>query len=53
VDVDYWLWPLPPAGRLRVACQWLEQGIEMSTHDLDTDPFREAAARAQPIWPPN
>ncbi|HEU4542181.1 MAG TPA: hypothetical protein VFR23_13720 [Jiangellaceae bacterium] len=53
VDVDYWLWPLPPAGRLRVACQWLEQGIEMSTHDLDTDPFREAAARAKPIWPPN
>ena len=53
VDVDYWLWPLPPAGRLRVACQWLEQGIEMSTHDLETDPFREAAARARPIWPPN
>jgi hypothetical protein len=53
VDVDYWLWPLPPAGRLRVACQWLEQGIEMSTHDLETDPFREAAARAKPIWPPN
>jgi hypothetical protein len=53
VDVDYWLWPLPPAGRLRVACQWLEQGIEMSTQDLDTEPFREAVARAQPIWPPN
>jgi hypothetical protein len=27
-DRDYWLWPLPPAGRLRVACQWLEQGIK-------------------------
>jgi hypothetical protein len=53
VDCDYWLWPLPPAGRLRVACQWLEQGIEMSTHDLETDHFREAAARARPIWPPN
>jgi hypothetical protein len=53
VDVDYWRWPLPPARRLRVACQWLEQGIEMSTHDLETDPFREAAARAKPIWPPN
>jgi hypothetical protein len=25
VDRDYWLWPLPPLGPLRVACQWLEQ----------------------------
>ena len=48
---DYWLWPLPPAGRLRVACQWLEQRIEMSIQELHTQPFLEAAARAQPVWP--
>jgi hypothetical protein len=51
VDRDYWLWPLPPAGPLRVACQWLEQGIEMSVQELETQPFLEAAARAQPVWP--
>jgi hypothetical protein len=50
-DRAYWLWPLPPAGPLRVACQWLEQGIEMSVQDLQTRPFLEAAARARPIWP--
>lgn len=50
VDREYWLWPLPPAGRLRVACQWLAQSIELSVHDLDAQPFLDAAARAQSIW---
>lgn len=53
VDADYWLWPLPPAGPLRVACQWLEQGIEMSVQELRTQPILEAASRARPIWPKN
>lgn len=51
VDADYWLWPLPPAGALRVACQWLDQGIEMSVQELQTQPFLDAAGRARPIWP--
>jgi hypothetical protein len=51
VDRDYWLWPLPPPGPLRVACQWLEQGIEMSVQELQTQPFLEAATRARPVWP--
>jgi hypothetical protein len=50
VDRDYWLWPLPPAGRLRVVCQWPDQGIEATIHDLDAGPFRDAATRAQPLW---
>jgi len=53
VDFDYWLWPLPPVSRLRVACQWLEQGIEMSIQELQAQPFVEAASLAQPVWPPN
>ncbi|PPK97990.1 hypothetical protein CLV92_102141 [Kineococcus xinjiangensis] len=51
VDRDYWMWPLPPAGRLKVVCQWLDQGIETTVHELDAQPFLNAAARAQPIWP--
>jgi hypothetical protein len=51
VDHDYWLWPLPPAGPLRVVCQWPRQGIATTTHDLDAGPFLEAAARARPVWP--
>jgi hypothetical protein len=53
VDRDYWLWPLPPAGLLRVACQWLEHGIELSIQELQAQPSVEAAARAQPVWPPS
>ncbi|PRY09918.1 hypothetical protein [Kineococcus rhizosphaerae] len=51
VEQEYWLWPLPPAGRLRLTCQWLDQGIDASAHDLDAEPFLQAAARAQPLWP--
>jgi hypothetical protein len=51
VDRDYWLWPLPPAGQLRVVCQWLDQGIEITVHDLDAQPFLDAALRATPAWP--
>lgn len=51
VDRDYWLWPLPPAGSLRVVCQWLDQDIDVQTQDLDATPFLEAAARARPAWP--
>ena len=51
MDHDYWLWPLPPAGPLRVVCQWLDQGIELTSHELETDVLRQAAERARPIWP--
>jgi hypothetical protein len=51
VDREYWLWPLPPTGRLQVACQWLDQGIDMTVHDLDVQPFLAAAARARSVWP--
>ena len=52
IDRDYWLWPLPPPGRLRVVFQWPQQGIETTTHDVDAQPFLDAAARSQPVWGP-
>lgn len=51
VERTYWLWPLPPAGRLRVVCQWTDQGIEIATQDLDAALFLDAAGRARPAWP--
>lgn len=51
VDRDYWLWPLPPAGQLRVVCQWLDQGIDTTVQHLDSEPFLAAALRSQPVWP--
>lgn len=50
VNREYWLWPLPPAGRLRVVCQWHEHDIDLTVQDLDSQPFLDAAGRARPVW---
>ena len=49
-DRSFWLWPLPPPGRLRVACQWTDQGIQFTEHDLDSQLILDAARRARPAW---
>lgn len=50
VDRDHWLWPLPPAGAVKVVCQWPQLGIGPTTSQLDADQFVVAATRAQSIW---
>ena len=52
VDREYWLWPLPPAGRVRVVCQWPDQDIAANVQDIDAAPILAAARRAVPLWPP-
>jgi hypothetical protein len=49
--MDFWLWPLPGEGTLRVACEWPDQGLGETVCDLDTAPIRAAAARAVELWP--
>ena len=51
MDRDFWLWPLPPAGRIRIVCQWLDQDIDLHVEDMQSEPFLEAANRARPLWP--
>jgi len=46
-----WLWPLPPAGDLRLVCQWTDFGLEETSLMLDGGALREAAASVQPYWP--
>lgn len=53
VDRHYWLWPLPPPGPLTVVLQWPMLGIEQTTTRLDADEIIAAAARSQPVWPPD
>lgn len=50
-DRTYWLWPLPPPGRLRAVCQWPDQDIQTTVQDLDGSLVQDAAARARPLWP--
>ena len=48
----YWLWPLPPAGPLRIACEWPIVGIPLTTTEVDGEPLVEAARRTISLWPP-
>lgn len=47
----YWLWPLPPAGELLLACEWPDLGVEFTTRTISTDPLLAAARRARQLWP--
>ena len=47
---DFWLWPLPGPGALRVVCQWADMGIDESELELDTEPLIDAASRATRFW---
>jgi hypothetical protein len=47
---DYWLWPLPSEGTLKIAVAWEDAGIEETVVDIDSAPLRAAAARAVELW---
>ena len=49
-DRDYWLWPLPPAGPLKIVCQWLTLDIGPTTTEIDGALAVAAAARSRPVW---
>lgn len=45
-----WLWPLPPAGDLRLVAQWSELGMPEASITINGDQLRGAAAGAQQYW---
>lgn len=47
---EIWLWPLPPAGPIRLVCEWIDRGIAETVVHVDAAAFREAATRAEPLW---
>jgi hypothetical protein len=49
-EIDYWLWPLPPPGRMRVVCEWPAYGIAETSVELDATELVDAASRARPVW---
>ncbi|MEO8284366.1 MAG: hypothetical protein ABI568_13360 [Pseudarthrobacter sp.] len=46
-----WLWPLPPAGDLRLVAQCTDMGLPESSISLDGLQLRDAAAGVQKYWP--
>ena len=50
-NFGYWLWPLPPAGALRVVVEWPAFGVPLTDIELDGAAFAEAAAGVDVLWP--
>jgi hypothetical protein len=48
---DYWLWPLPPPGKLVVVCEWPAFGIPETSAEIEAELILEAADRARAMWP--
>ncbi len=46
----FWLWPLPPSGTLRIACEWPLAGIALTQAEVDAAPIVAAASRVRRLW---
>jgi hypothetical protein len=51
-EIPFEVFPLPPAGPLRLIFQWPEMGIEATSLELDARPLIAAAQDAVQTWPP-
>jgi hypothetical protein len=50
-ELGFWVWPLPPPGALAFVVEWPSEGIPLTSVDVDAGEIREAAARAEELWP--
>jgi hypothetical protein len=49
-DMEYWVWPLPPAGPFAFVCEWPSRGIAESRAEIDAGLILDAAGRAVTLW---
>jgi hypothetical protein len=42
-DMRYWVWPLPPPGKLTFVSEWPAQDLPLTRHEIGTEPIRTAA----------
>ena len=45
-DLRYWVWPLPPSGKLTFLTEWPAEGLPLTPHEIDSEPIRTAAEAA-------
>jgi hypothetical protein len=50
-DGSYWLWPLPPPGRLLIVAEWPAHHLSEMSAEIAADPILAAAALAVTLWP--
>ncbi len=49
-DFRYWVWPLPPEGRLTFTCEWPARNLAPTTHDVDATEIRRAGLTSTTLW---
>jgi hypothetical protein len=49
--LQWWVWPLPPAGPLEFICQWPVYGIGETRVGIDGQVILDAARRSVQLWP--
>jgi hypothetical protein len=47
---EFWVWRLPPPGRVTIVCEWPAEGIEETRTTLAAGEIHAAAGRAQILW---
>lgn len=47
---EFYLWPVPPKGRLTMVADWPGEGIPETYTELDAGDIRSASARAVVVW---
>jgi hypothetical protein len=52
MDVQFWVWPMPPEGEGSFFCEWPSEGIPLTRVPFETGILREASARAHTLWNP-
>jgi hypothetical protein len=49
-DFRYWVWPLPPEGKLTFICEWRARGLAPTAHEVDATAIRRAGASSRSVW---
>ena len=47
---ELWLWPLPPAGKLRLVAEWKDLGLAECSISLDSSQLHDAVPGVQKFW---
>lgn len=50
-ELGFWSWPLPSPGPVAFVCEWPSEGVALTRGVIDAEIVREAAERAETLWP--
>lgn len=51
LDMDFWLWPLPPPGDVTIVCAWPTRGLDETRTTVQAADLAAARSRVVELWP--